>query len=145
VDRRDSPPSKRVNATASDFDSDVVWSDGVQVAIRRIEQRTTTGVGPGNTNGAPVTTFTVRLKNGSSRVLDATGVVVTATYGGKVRRLSPAVYDERSADFATRLAPRGSADATYSFSIPRKGLDAVELSFDLDSQHGLGTFKGVAR
>ncbi len=145
VGRPDPAPKKRIDADPRDFKSSVVWSDGVELRVRRIEQRTSIAVGRGGTNGAPVTTFTVQLKNGSKRALDATGVVVTATYGGRSPRLASPVYDERSADFAARVAPGKSAGATYSFTIPRGTLDAVELSFDLDSRHGIGTFRGAAR
>lgn len=145
VERRGPAPKKRIEAKARNFKSAVTWSDGVKLTVDRIEQRTSAAVGAGGTNGAPLTTFTFRLENGSSRALDATAVVVTATYGGKVRRIASAVYDERSADFAARLAPGKSVAATYSFSIPRTDLETVGLSIDLDSRHGLGSFKGAIR
>ncbi|SDR76100.1 hypothetical protein SAMN04488543_0362 [Friedmanniella luteola] len=135
--------AERLAAVQGDLDADLRWSDGLRLEVRDVENAVLEAKGPGAVNG-PVTSFTLRLTNGSEVPVDATQVVATLTYGRSDRRLATPVYDDEAADFGTRIAPGRSADARYSFSVPRSGRSAVALTVDLDARHGLATFEGDA-
>ncbi len=135
--------AERLAPVQGDLDATLRWSDGVRLQVRDVTNAVLEGKGPGAVNG-PVSSFRLRLTNGSSEPVDATQVVVTLAYGRSAARLATPVYDDRAADFGTRLAPGESATARYSFAVPRSGRSAVALTVDLDARHGLATFRGDA-
>ena len=79
---------------------------------RQDHQLVRVGNGPGVFPGRPNTTISLQLKNGTSRAMSLTQVVVSARYGTPAR-LAPAVYNGPAAhDFSGVLAPGATASAT---------------------------------
>lgn len=146
VVRSGSHPAKRIAARPAEFGGTISWRDGVRLQVVDLRQGVSNGVGAGATQGAPTTTFALRLTNGSSRPLDASSVVVTTTYGRSAGLIAQPVYGlAGAADFSGRIAPGSTGSATYVFSIPTKQLDSVTLHVDLDGRHAVGSFHGSAR
>jgi len=138
--------TKRVTGRSATFSKPVRWRDGVKLQVVDIKQGVTNGVGPGASQGAPMTTFELKLSNGSTKPLDASSVVLTTIYGGKSKLVAQPVYGQAGAsDFSGTLAPGKSTTATYVYSIPAKQRGAVSLSVDLDGRHALVSFTGSAR
>ena len=123
----------------------VKYADGVWLRIDRLRHGAEQGEGPGAFPGRAHTAITLSLHNRSSRTIDLTQVVVTATYGSPAR-VAPAVYEDPGArDFGTRVQPGDSASATYVFAIPPDQLSEVGLTVDFDGIHLAARFAGAAR
>ena len=142
---RTSSATKRVTAPAGTLTGGLRYPDGVKVTVSKITQSTTTGEGPGSINGAPKTTFALRLDNDSSSVVDVSQVVVRLSYGRSPARLAPPVYGTDAADFTGTVPPGKSTAATYAFSIPASKLSRVTLSVDIDARHAPAVLNGSAR
>ncbi len=146
VARSGSHPTTRIAARPAAFDGPIRWRDGVRLQVVDIRQSTTNGVGPGSSQGAPMTTVALRLTNSSDTPLDASSVVLTTVYGTASGLVAQPVYGQPGAtDFSGRIAPGSSAEASYMFAIPTKQLGAVTLYVDLDGRHAIGSFHGSAR
>lgn len=137
--------AKLIKGASGKFNKTLTWADGVAVTVTKIEHGESEGVGPGSMPGTPITTFTMQLTNGSASTIDATSVVVTATYGKKPGHQASGVYGEQSADFDSTVRPDKSATAVYTFSIPTDKLNKVRLNVDLDGLHALATFDGAVK
>lgn len=135
------PAGQRVTAPAASFAQALRYRDGVQVRVTSVAQGKSTGVGPGEFANSPRTTIKLTVTNGSDAALDLSQVVVSTLYGKPTRQAQP-VYDEGATDLSGTLAPGKSASATYMFSVPQEGLDAVRTVVDLDGRHAPGTFSG---
>lgn len=142
-----SSSGKRVKATSvSSFDAAVKWKDGIRLQVVGVEQGVTNGVGAGSSQGAPMTSFELKLTNSSTKPVELSAVVLTAVYGGKSKLVAQPVYAQAGAsDFSGTVAPGKSATATYVYTIPTKQLGAVSLFVDLDGRHAIGSFTGSAR
>ena len=143
--QRSGKPATRVSAKTRAFDETVRYADDVTLRVTKVATGTTGGKGPGANAGEPKASFTLSLRNGSDRRLDASQVVVALSYGTSKPKLARPVYDETTADFGITLAPGGSATAVYAFSVSNKDLSALRLSVDLDATHGVAIFQGSAR
>ena len=133
-----------VSAPPASFTKPVRYVDGTSLQVTAIHQGTVSGQGPGVFPGQPITTFDLRLTNGTTKAIDLNQVVVTATYGNPKRVASP-VYSASAHDFGGTAAPGASVNATYGFSIPTASLGAVVMFVDFDGVHASGTFEGSAR
>lgn len=146
VARTGSDAHALIKASSATFAAPVRWRDGLKLAVLDIKQGVTNGVGAGASQGAPTTTFTLKLTNGSAKPVDVSSVVLTTVFGGKSKLIAQPVYGQGGAsDFSGTLAPGKSTTATYIYSIPTKQLGAVSLTVDLDGRHGLASFSGSAR
>lgn len=138
------PASQRIAAPPETYRKPVTYSDGLTVAVTAIKQQTVTQVGPGAITGEPMTTFTVKFTNGTTKPVDLNQVVVSAFYGSNRNRAAP-VYEGSVNDFSGTLAVGGSQVANYAFSIPVKDLGSATLTIDFDGQHTVAVFTGSAR
>jgi hypothetical protein len=146
VARSGSHPGQRITARSAAFDRPVRWHDGVRLQVVEISHGVTDGIGAGATQGAPMTTFALKLTNGSTKPLNASSVVLTTVYGGTSRLVAQPVYGQAgAADFSGTIAPGSTGSATYVFSIPTKQLGSVSLFVDLDAHHAVGSFHGSVR
>ena len=123
----------------------VRYSDGVVLRVDRLRHGAEQGQGPGTFPGRAYTAISLSLHNHSSRTIDLTQVVVTATYGSP-GRVASAVYEDSAArDFGTRVEPGGIASATYVFAIPPDQRRKVGITVDFDAIHLAAKFAGAAR
>ncbi len=123
----------------------MTYPDGLKVRIVKISQGTITAQGPGELTGRPKTTFTIEMTNGTSKPINLTQVVVSASYGTPPLQ-APPVYDSGTTDFATVLAPGKATSTGYTFSIPVDQLGSVTVWVDFDGTHTAAVFAGsVAR
>jgi hypothetical protein len=147
VTRNGKKPNPTIKAARGGLSEGAVakYSDGVWLRIDRVRHGTEQGQGPGAFPGRANTAVTLSLHNKSSRTIDLTQVVVTATYGSPAR-LASAVYEDSAArDFGTRVRPGGSASATYVFAIPADESGKVGITVDFDGVHVAASFAGAAR
>jgi hypothetical protein len=135
-------PHPTVTAAPATFRGTVRYSDGVSLEVTRIVHGRVTDEGPGVVQG-PVTTFSLSLRNGSSRPLRLDSVVVTAVYGRPGRVASP-IYLDRSQDFAGTARPGATAKAVYTFAISVPRSDHVTIHVDFDAVHAAAVFAGSA-
>ncbi len=135
------PPDQRVSAAPASISSRVEYPDGIQVRIVKVTQRLVTAQGPGALTGQPLTTFTIALTNGAKKPLDLNQVVVSAFYG-RPPVLAQAIYEPGVADFATVIAPGGTASTTYAFSIPVDRRSNLTVAVDFNGTHTAAVFTG---
>ena len=135
-------PHPSVVAAPATFQGIVRYSDGVSLDVTGIAHGRVTDEGPGVVKG-PTTTFSLSLRNGSSRPLNLNSVVVTAVYGRPGRIASP-IYLARSHDFAGTAKPGGIAKAIYTFAISVPSSARVTIHVDFDAVHAAAVFAGSA-
>lgn len=147
VTRNGRKPNPTIGAKSGGLSERAVvkYSDGVWLRVDRIRHGVEQGQGPGAFANRPYTAITLSLHNRSSRTIDLTQVVVTATYGSPARMASAVYEDSAARDFGTRVGAGGSASATYVFAIPRDQLGKVGITVDFDGSHVAAKFAGAAR
>lgn len=147
VKRNGKEPKHTVSGTKGSLASNtsVRYRDGVTVTVARGSHRTQKGRGPGTFPGRPHTTFGLTVSNQSTKAVDLSQVVVTATYGSPAHVAAPVYEDSSGRDFSGTVAPRSSASATYAFAIPPGQRSKVVLVVDFDSLHVPATFTGSAK
>jgi hypothetical protein len=133
-----------ISAAPEPLNHEVTYIDGVAVRIIGITQGVTDGSGPGALPGRPRTQFTVSLRNRSNAAINLDRVVVTVTYGA-AHSQALAIYDDRVRDFSGTVAPAGTAQAVYAFSIATDQLTDVVMTVDFDGMHTSATFTGSAK
>jgi hypothetical protein len=141
VKRNGVVPTPSIRAHRAPFSGQVRYPDHVTLRILSIAQSVTTGHGPGEIPGRPLTTMRIRFANGSAKPVNMNEVVVTVVYGAD-RRLASPVYQADAADFHSTVAPGGSTVATYAFSVPTSDLGDVTMTVDFDGLHAAATFSG---
>ena len=147
VTRNGKKPNPTIKAGNGDLSAaaEVRYSDGVLLRIDRLRQGVEQEQGAGAFPGRAYTAVSLSLHNRSSKVVDLTQVVVTATYGSPAR-LASAVYEDSAAqDFGSRVQPGGTASATYVFASPPDQLGKVGITVDFDGIHLAAKFSGAAR
>ena len=146
VSRPGQPGRPTVTAAPAPFASAVKYADGIALTVDAVDSGVETGQGPGVFAGREFAVFTVTLRNGTTKPLDAQQVVVTATYGSK-DLLAERVYanDTRAVDFGGSIAPGATATARYAFAVPKSQLRDARLVVDFDGAHTSAQFDGDAR
>lgn len=99
--------------------------DGVTVAVTGIESFTSDASGIGNIAG-PALRVTVRVTNGTGADLSVDAVSVNLSYGADATPGSP-LDDSSQRTFSGTVAPGGSADGVYVFSVPEGERDVVSV------------------
>ena len=147
VTRNGRKPNPTIRAASAGLSRGAVvrYSDRVWLRIDRVRHEVEQGQGPGAFPDRAYTAITLSLHNGSSRTIDLTQAVVTATYGSPARVASAVYEDSAARDFGTRVRKGGSASATYAFAIPRDQLGKVGITVDFDGLHVAAKFVGAAR
>jgi hypothetical protein len=135
-------PRPSIRAARVPFTKPARYPDHVTLRILSIDQDVTSGHGPGEIPGRPLTTMRIRFANGSTKPVNLNEVVVTVVYGAD-RRLAAPVYQDDAADFHSTIAPGGSTLATYAFSVPTSDLGNVTMTVDFDGLHAAATFVGA--
>ena len=139
---RSTTSSSRSPATEGTLTRAAQWADGVTVKVVSTKVGKTTGVGAGTEVGRPIVTFTMRLSNESSATINASEVVVGATYGTTPKETAQPVYDDSVRDFSGQLKPNHTATARYTFEIRSPKTARVVLTVDLDAAHDVATLRG---
>ena len=91
-----------------------------------------------------MTTFHLKVTNGSTTKVDLSSVVLTTVYGTGSKRIAAPVYGGEAADFSGTLGLKKTATAAYTYAIPKKERGSVAISVDLDAGHQIATFTGSA-
>jgi hypothetical protein len=124
----------------------VKYPDGVVLKVRRIAQGVEEEQGPGAFPGRPYTAISIVIDNRSTKIINLSQVVVTATYGSAPARVAAPVYAESaSKEFSGALPPGGTDTAEFAFAIPTEQSTEVVLTVDFDDVHHPATFSGGAR
>lgn len=146
VSRPGQPSKPTITAGPATFSRSVSYSDGITVKVDKVTAGVETGQGPGVFAGREFAVFTVTIKNGTTKPIDAQQVVLTSTYGAR-GLVAERVYaaDAGAVDFGGGLAPGASATARYAFAIPKDQLGDVRLVVDFDGAHTSAEFDGDAR
>lgn len=131
-----------VTAKGAAIDKPVKFTDGVQLSIEKITHGRVSDEGPGAVKG-PTTSFTLKLRNGSSHPINLNAVIVTAVFGSP-GRLSAPVALAQSQDFAGTVKPGKSATAIYSFMLSEAQAQQLSIHVDLDGKHSVAVFTGSA-
>ena len=138
------PAAQRVKANKASFTQTVTYADGLRVRVAGIKQGTSTGQGPGVFVGAPQSSVSLEIVNGTTSAVKLDEVVVSMVYG-KPMRLAAPVYDQGSRDLSGTVAAGAKVTADYQFSVPVKDLGNVVMTVDIDGSHSVATFSGSAR
>ena len=146
VNRPGQPSKPTISAAPATFTKAVSYSDGITVKVDKVTTGVETGQGPGVFTGREFAVFTVSMKNGTTKPIDAQQVVLTSTYGAR-DLVAERVYaaDTKAVDFGGQLAPGATATARYAFAVPTKQLGDVRLVVDFDGTHTSAEFDGDAR
>src|SRR6266700_1585350 len=80
----------------------------------------------------------------SKAAINLDRVVVTVTYG-TAHSQAVAIYDDGVRDFSGTVAPAGTAQAVYAFSIATDQLTDVVMTVDFDGLHTSATLTGSAK
>ena len=123
----------------------VRYPDGVVLTVKRIAKGVEKEQGPGAFPGRPYTAISIVIENRSTKVINLSQVVVSATYGSAPARVAAPVYaGSASKEFSGALAPGGTDSAQFAFAIPNGKSTKVVLTVDFDDVHHPATFAGVA-
>lgn len=123
----------------------VRYSDKVTLTLSAIKHAVEAERGPGTFPGRPQTAFSLTLKNGSTRSIDVSQVVVTTTYGSPARLAAPTYEFPSVRDFSGVVAAGDSASAVYAFAIPADQAGQVVTVVDFDALHVPATFTGATK
>jgi hypothetical protein len=133
------PPSLapvRLNAPAAE-------GNGITARVIGTQAIQGSATGPGNVDG-PALRVTLRITNGTARPVSLDGVAVNLAYGPALTPASP--LDDRSqAPFHGTVAPGGSADGVYVFTIAVRDRDAITLTVGYQAGAPILVFTGSAR
>ena len=123
----------------------VKYSDGVVLKVRTITQGIEKEQGPGAFPDRPYTAVTIVIDNRSTKTVNLSQVVVTATYGSSPTRVAAPVYaDSATKDFSGALSAGGKEAASFAFAIPTEQSTKVVVTVDFDDVHQPAIFTGVA-
>ena len=138
--RRVAAKAGRLSKSAS-----VKYPDGVVLEVQRITQGVEKERGRGAFPGRPYTAVSIGIDNHSTKTIDLSQVVVTATYGSAPARVAAPVYaGSASKEFSGALPSGGTDSAKFAFAIPTADPTKVVLTVDFDDVHHPATFAGVA-
>lgn len=135
-------PTMRPTHAARPLRSTATFDPAVTVHVASIKAVTVKGRGPGELSG-PAVAVTLVLVNGTSKPLDATNSVVTATYGAS---RTPAVDSSSSPSNPWRgtVAAGGTSSGTYVFLVPDKQRRSVQLTISYDPTKPVVLLQGNA-
>ena len=85
----------------------------------------------------PKALVTITLKNGSTKVLDASSTTVNLTYGPN-GDVADSVYDDGIQDFTGNIPPAHAQTAKYGFAVPR-----ARQVVTIEVEPGFGTYESV--
>lgn len=119
----------------------VRYTDGITIRTTLLTRRSEQGFGPGVFPGRSLMIAKIALTNGSTRAIDVSHVVVTATHGRPAHIAAPVYPDARTADFAGSAGPGRTATAQYAFAIAGKSAP-VTIIVDWDGAHAPAVFTG---
>lgn len=124
------------------FQASAATGDGVTATVPVVEAVDGVGQGRGNVSG-PAVRVTVRLTNGTDGPVDLSGVAVRMTYGSTPVP-APRLDDPSQDLFTGSLAPGGSADGSYVFSVPADSREVVTVSVGYRAGAPFMVFTGSA-
>ncbi|MCA0144564.1 hypothetical protein [Blastococcus sp. LR1] len=124
------------------FDQEAVGADGVTARVVSLDGVRGTAEGAGNIAG-PALRATVRLTNGTGAPVDLGLVSVTMSSGADATPASP-LDDPTRVPFGGTLAPGGTAEGVYFFSVPTGERDLVTLTVGYRAGTPFLVFSGAA-
>lgn len=136
------PAAAKAKAVAGGFGtSPAKYDDGVVVSVGGLRGGVVTATGPGSITGAPFVHMDVTIKNGASKDLAVSSVVVTLRYGGQNIAAAPLYDGADEADFGGTIKAGESQTRGYAFMVP-KGTDAGTMFIDIDGAHAPAALSG---
>ncbi|WP_157943995.1 DUF4352 domain-containing protein [Blastococcus atacamensis] len=126
-----------------DRDQQAAVGNGITADVVSLDAIEGTGQGPGNISG-PALKVTLRLTNGTSEPVSADAVAVDLAYGTELFPASP-LDDPSSAPFTGTVAPSGSTQGVYVFSVPADERDLVQVSVGYQAGAPILVFTGSGR
>lgn len=141
VVRDGAAPQNRLKVGEQKSTDQAVYSDQVAVSITGMKSVTTSGHGPGVISGAHMLEVTVSVRNGLSKPLNLSSVVVNARHGSPERSAQPS-YNGSTTDLSGQVAPGATAKAVYGFLVPADAGDRIRVVVDLDNAHAPAVFRG---
>ena len=124
------------------LDQQAAVGDGVSASLVALDAVQGTAHGPGNIAG-PALRVTVRMVNGTSAPIELDGVSIELTYGRADAPASP-LDDPSAAPFTGTLAPGGSAEGTYVFTVPEDQRQVVTVAVGYRAGAPFMVFTGSA-
>lgn len=135
----DAPPP---SLAAVPLDAPAAVGNGITAAVDSLEAIDGTATGPGNVAG-PALRATVRITNGTDAPVSLDAVSVELATGPALDPASP-LDDASEAPFSGTVAPGGSAQGVYVFSVPTADRDSVTLTVGYQAGAPLLVFTGPA-
>jgi hypothetical protein len=120
--------------------SQAAVGNGVSATLPTIEAIQGSATGPGNISG-PAIRVTVRLANGTGEPVSLDGVAVNMYYGADLTPASP-LEDPSQRPFSGTVAPGGTADGIYVFTVPSGSRDAVTVEVGYQAGAPFMTWSG---
>ncbi|MGI8681149.1 MAG: hypothetical protein ACR2JO_03245 [Mycobacteriales bacterium] len=121
------------------------YDDGLQVFVVSAKRFVRGQYAAGGKPGQVGVLVTVRLKNTSSEVLDATLAQVALTAGANGNQ-GDTVYDSEAGiglGFTSRVAPGGTAQAKFGFAVDRADLPKIQVQVTPTFTHDPSLFQGT--
>lgn len=116
--------------------------NGIVASLPQIEAIQGSAVGPGNVSG-PALRVTVRIQNGTAQPVSVDGVAVNMAYGPELTPASP-LEDPSQRPFSGMVAPGGSTEGVYVFSVPSDARDSITVEVGYQAGAPLLIFTGSA-
>ena len=132
------PPSLPVVA----LDEPAEVGNGISAVVSSLEAIEGTGRGPGNVAG-PALRATVRITNGTADPVSLDAVAVDLASGAARTPASP-LDDPSASPFTGTVAPGGTAEGAYVFSVPAEDRSTVTLSVGYQAGAPFLVFTGPA-
>ena len=132
------PPS----LPAVPLDQPAAVGNGVTAVVSSLEAIEGTGQGPGNVAG-PALRATVRITNGTAEPVSLDAVVVDLASGAARTPASP-LDDPSALPFRGTVAPGGTAEGAYVFTVPVEDRAVVTLSVGYQAGAPFLVFTGSA-
>ncbi|WP_460528350.1 hypothetical protein [Flindersiella endophytica] len=117
--------------SVASFKDAVTYKDGLKVEVTGIAHGKISDLASGGKPGGDMTTFTLRITNGSKAPFDATLSVPSVTYGDAGETAEGVFDDKAGAGFAGKVLPGKSMSAPWAFAIPKAELADVTLQLEL--------------
>jgi hypothetical protein len=113
---------------------------GLSIEVASVEAINGQAKGPGNVAG-PALRVTLRISNGTDAAAAVDAVAVNLAYGPDAAAASP-LEDPSESPFTGSVAPGGTAEGTYVFSVPTDGRDPVSVSVGHAAAAPIAVFTG---
>lgn len=138
--------TKATKASTASFKDAVTYRDGLAVEVMKVRQGKIPDFASGGKPGKPMTSFTIRIRNGSKAAYDATLVSPSVTYGKDGDQAEGVFTDKIGGGMRGKILPGKAQTAVWAFAIPTADLGDVTMQVALgDLEHATAIFTGSAK